>query len=814
VLDAGTDAPPDRSRSGRDQAVRGSQRDGGVSVSTVLSRPAPTVAAQPPERKSRRLPAFLARHWLFLLLFAFGAALRVISWFAYHPALIYTDSQYYLDNTGPLDPQFLDPIGYPLLVLRPLLPLGGVALVAAVQHVVGALMGLAVYVLARRLGARNWLAAIATAPVLVDAYQVQIEENVMSDLWLEALLAVILWLLLARGVPNWRRAALAGLAIGAAMTVRMVAIPLIAPALVYLVLVGRNWRVPGGWKRILTRSAAMVGVFAVVVGSYAVYFHAKSGMWGLNTASGNSIYGRTANIADCPELDLDPALAQLCPPEPLGQRLGPDVYAHADGTPGWPGYIPAGQTMYSLEHQFGIRVIEKQPLDFAGAVLTDFFKDFRPGHEQSAGDPRLEIWQFQTFYPIFPALNETIPQTITQDEGYAIKYGGEPYSVNVGLATFLRDYQLGGGFTQGPLLAVFGLLGLFGIFFRRGRGLRMANFLIMTFTVLLLGTAALFEFSWRYQLPGLVLLPLAGVLGMTALIGPSRGGSTGITAGTKKGKRALLAEFPDSVDTAALAEFTARYGSPKFAPVLVVIAAYNEEGGIGGVLDNLPDRCAGLDVNVLVVVDGCQDDTAKVAREHGAYVCECPTNRGQGGALRLGYRLAGYGGARYVITTDADGQYDNSEMPLLLEPLVRDEADFVTGSRRLGVAPGDDKVRWLGVHVFATLASVLTGQHITDTSFGFRGMRAELAGSVRLQQPQYQASELLLSVLASGARLLEQPMTMRVRSAGTTKKGNNFVYGRNYAKVMTRTWLREYPLRWLGRRSGAARPTVAPALED
>jgi glycosyltransferase involved in cell wall biosynthesis len=276
----------------------------------------------------------------------------------------------------------------------------------------------------------------------------------------------------------------------------------------------------------------------------------------------------------------------------------------------------------------------------------------------------------------------------------------------------------------------------------------------------------------------------------------------------------MLAPFPDMVDVAAIEGFTERYGEPAFAPVLVVIAAYNEERGIGGVLDNLPSACLGLPVDVLVVVDGCTDGTAAQAMAHGAYTCVAPTNRGQGAALRLGYQLAARGGARYVITTDADGQYENSEMPLLLGPLLAGTHDFVTGSRRLGVAPSDDRVRWLGVRVYAALASLLTLRKITDTSFGFRGMRTDLACSVTLRQPQYQASELLLGCLAGGARLLEQPMTMRVRSAGTTKKGNNFVYGVRYGSVMTWTWVREYVGRRLLRLMGVRRRVPALPVRE
>lgn len=260
-------------------------------------------------------------------------------------------------------------------------------------------------------------------------------------------------------------------------------------------------------------------------------------------------------------------------------------------------------------------------------------------------------------------------------------------------------------------------------------------------------------------------------------------------------KRTKLAPYPDAVDAAAVDSFDKRYPDTQLAEVTVVIAAFNEAGGIGAVLDRMPRECLDMRVQVLVVVDGCSDDTAAIAEEHGAYTCVAERNRGQGAALRLGYQVAAAKGARYIVTTDADGQYDNTELPMLLSPLVEGQADFVTGSRRLGHEEAANHVRWLGVRVFAMLASVLTMRQITDTSFGFRAMRAELAASVRLTEPQYQSSELMLGALARGARLRELPMTMRLRSAGSTKKGGSLYYGANYARVMTGTWLREYVLR-------------------
>lgn len=256
-----------------------------------------------------------------------------------------------------------------------------------------------------------------------------------------------------------------------------------------------------------------------------------------------------------------------------------------------------------------------------------------------------------------------------------------------------------------------------------------------------------------------------------------------------------LADYPDEVDARALAEFHQSYQQPRLAELVVVIAAYNEAAGIGSVLADIPKRCCEMDVDVLVVVDGATDETAELARQHGVYTCVAPRNRGQGAALRLGYRLAADSGARYVVTTDADGQYDVAELEILVRPLVEDRADFVTGSRRLGTHESDSRVRWLGVRVFAMLASLLTWRRITDTSFGFRAMRADLACSVTLVEPQYQSSELLLGMTARSARVLEVPMAMRRRCSGASKKGGNLRYGANYARVMTRTWVREYVLR-------------------
>jgi len=255
--------------------------------------------------------------------------------------------------------------------------------------------------------------------------------------------------------------------------------------------------------------------------------------------------------------------------------------------------------------------------------------------------------------------------------------------------------------------------------------------------------------------------------------------------------QARAAVDPDPVDAAARAEFAARYGDPAFGPVCIVIAAYREAASIGDVLDTLPREVLDLAVSVLVVDDGSDDGTADVARAHGAFVCAAPANRGQGAALRLGYRVADVQGAEYIVTTDADGQYDPADIPALLAPIVAGEADFVSGSRRLGSTYHGDGFRRLGVVFYAAVLRLLTHQAITDPSFGLRAMRTEVSRSVVLRQPQFQASELLIGAAMKGFTVAEVPATMRARAAGESRKGPDLVYGARFGWVVISTWWRE-----------------------
>jgi glycosyltransferase involved in cell wall biosynthesis len=249
----------------------------------------------------------------------------------------------------------------------------------------------------------------------------------------------------------------------------------------------------------------------------------------------------------------------------------------------------------------------------------------------------------------------------------------------------------------------------------------------------------------------------------------------------------------DPAERGAAVAFLAAHPAGAGAPLAIVIPAYNEEPTVKDVVSETPSEAAGLATETIVVVDGARDRTAAEAAAGGALVCDVPVNRGQGAALRLGYWLARARGAQVICTIDADGQYEPEEIGRVVRPILDGRADFVSGSRRLGAELTTDRVRHAGVLVFGALISVLVRHRITDPACGLRAMRTEVTAAVTLEQPQYQASELMISASLNGFRLAEVPTTMRDRGrhATKTKKGGNFGYGVRFARAAVHTWRRD-----------------------
>ena len=224
--------------------------------------------------------------------------------------------------------------------------------------------------------------------------------------------------------------------------------------------------------------------------------------------------------------------------------------------------------------------------------------------------------------------------------------------------------------------------------------------------------------------------------------------------------------------------------------IVVVIPAYNEERAILGVLGRIPQDLLGYTVRPLVIVDGASDQTEAVVRRGNYLVASHLVNRGQGDALRTGFGIAMREGADIVMTMDADGQHRPEDMAALVAPIVRDEADYVMGSRFLGHYDERGGVRHLGIVFFTIIINLLGGVKLTDCTNGFRAIRASGLAQLRLREDRFNAPELIMEAARKGLRIQEAPVTITRRAAGYSKKGGNIRYPIGFLSTVVRTWLR------------------------
>jgi glycosyltransferase involved in cell wall biosynthesis len=216
---------------------------------------------------------------------------------------------------------------------------------------------------------------------------------------------------------------------------------------------------------------------------------------------------------------------------------------------------------------------------------------------------------------------------------------------------------------------------------------------------------------------------------------------------------------------------------------IAIVPAYNEGGAIGGVVDEL--LAFDPELVVLVIDDASHDRTAEEARAQGARVVSLPFNLGIGGAVQTGFRYAARHGFELAARVDGDGQHDPAELAALFSVVVAGEADICVGSRFAG-SDGyrSSATRRVGISILARTVSLLTGQHVTDTTSGFQVLNRKAIELFASDYPHdYPEVEAAVMVHKHRLRLAERPVKMRERAAGRSSiRGVRTVY--YMAKVM------------------------------
>jgi hypothetical protein len=456
----------------------------------------------------RRIEEILRRHWLIAAFLAVAVVLRIVVLIAYWPGLeLYLDSYDYLVLAHTLIPGTWHPSGYALF-LAPLSLTGQLGVVVVIQHLMGIAMGLLVYVLVLRLGARRWLAAVAALPVLLDGYQLNLEQFILAETLTSLLLLGGLVVLLSREMTTARRGAMVGLLLAAATLTRTSILPV-------LVLVGLYFLLRRRWHALLAYCAVVV----VALGAYGGWYAANHGYFGYDDWTGIYLYGRVAPFATC-DYSLPAREARLCPSQPVSQRTQNSEFYSDSNASRLEGPGLGISSHYSVEtrHQrsllgerFAIDVIEHQPLDYLSAVLADTWHYFTPGRWMSTDRIDMQRWRFPS------------PHIHPQQNAYHVYFANQGFTHGIrpsptpALMGPLRTYQ-SIFYTPGPLFLVclIGALAVSSGLVRRRSGRRQARWACLvlgtTAVVLLLSPSLIWGFSYRYEIPLLVLCPPAGAV--------------------------------------------------------------------------------------------------------------------------------------------------------------------------------------------------------------------------------------------------------------------------------------------------------------
>lgn len=444
------------------------------------------------------LVALVRRHKTFSAVLAGGALLRMIAMLGYRPASWFNDSFDYLHVAMAPYPHPIRPDGYSFL-LWALKPFHSFALVAALQHLMGLAGAVMIYaLLRRRFGLPGWGAALATVPLLYDAYQIQLEHLILSDIMFEFLLVSVVTILMWHGKElPWKMGAVAGLLLGLATLTRTVGEPVLVAVVVYFLIRRIRWRV----------LAATVALTALPLAAYMGWFWTWYGKPGMTTSSGVFLYARVTEFADCNKMKPPVSEYPLCKDSRTSHT--PLTFSQdAIWDRNSPFHrIPAARfTNYQnqLAGDFAKRAILAQPMDYLRVVAKDFLFTFRWHRTVFPDRATYEMYEFGDKSAALP--NWRMSRDLTAAaEAHAYEDGNARTRIIDPYATTIRTYQHV-VHLPGTLLGGIVLVGLSGLvpMWRRWGGEAFLPW--VTATGLLLVPPATAEFDYRYVLP---TVPLA-----------------------------------------------------------------------------------------------------------------------------------------------------------------------------------------------------------------------------------------------------------------------------------------------------------------
>ncbi len=235
--------------------------------------------------------------------------------------------------------------------------------------------------------------------------------------------------------------------------------------------------------------------------------------------------------------------------------------------------------------------------------------------------------------------------------------------------------------------------------------------------------------------------------------------------------------------------------------LLIYMPALNEEDGIGDVIKHMPKHIDGIDeIKVLVIDDGSTDNTVKIAKENGADVVSHGSNKGVGSAFQSAVEYALDNRIDILVSIDADRQFNSKQIPDIVQPILNDEADMVTGDRfSKGMPDNMSKTKYWGNKQMSRLISVISGKKFRDVSCGFRAYSREALLRLNLFGAFTYTQETIMDMVFKGMRVVEFPVDIKYfKERKSRVAGSILNYTFRTLKIIIRT-LRDYkPMLFFG----------------
>ena len=243
--------------------------------------------------------------------------------------------------------------------------------------------------------------------------------------------------------------------------------------------------------------------------------------------------------------------------------------------------------------------------------------------------------------------------------------------------------------------------------------------------------------------------------------------------------------------------FDQRPSRGTYMHLFVMIPAHNEESTIAQVIRTIPKKTEGITkLSVVVIDDGSTDKTAQIARRERAHVVSHNMKQGLAQTFQQGLNICLKNGANIIVNIDGDGQYDSSEIPKIIKPIVEGWADVVLTNRKILSLDHMPFSKKYGNLLATWVTRVVSGFPVRDAQSGFRAFSREAALRLNIRGSYTYVQETIIQAIDKRLKIVQTNCTFRKRADNKSRLIESiWDYAKRAGSMLLRSYVRYKPLK-------------------